>query len=40
MTLNQEIDKWLSEHPHATTKEAIWAGALIECRLWCNKTKK
>lgn len=26
MTLKQEIDKWLKEHPDATPEQAIWEG--------------
>ena len=37
MTLNQLIQQWLDTHPNATLKEAIWAGAIIEIKLWCNK---
>lgn len=40
MTLRQEIELWLASHPNATLQEAIWAGAEIECRLWCNNTRR
>lgn len=38
-TLREEIEHWLKEHPDATPEEAIWAGAIIEISLWCNKGK-
>nr|DAG59200.1 MAG TPA: hypothetical protein [Caudoviricetes sp.] len=40
MTLRQEIERWLASPPDATPQEAIWAGAEIECRLWCNNTRR
>ena len=40
MTLKQEIDKWLKDHPDATPEQAIWEGTCIEMRLWINKTKE
>ena len=40
MTLRQEIEQWLSAHPDATPEQAIWAGAEIECRLWCTSARK
>ncbi len=39
MTLREEIEKWLIAHPNASLREAIWAGAEIEIRLWCNKER-
>lgn len=39
MTLRYLIEQWLNEHPNATAEQAIWAGAEIEIKLWCNKSK-
>ncbi len=39
MTLRQLIEQWLSQHPDATPEQAIWAGAEIEIKLWCNHSK-
>ena len=36
MNLSQRIELWLSQHPDATPREAIWAGARIEIELWCS----
>ena len=38
MTLREEIEKWLIAHI-ASLRDAIWAGAEIEIRLWCNKER-
>lgn len=38
--LSEEIEKWLKEHPGATARDAIWAGARIEIELWCNKNNR
>ena len=38
--LRDEIETWLKEHPEATAREAIWAGAIIEIALWCRKENK
>lgn len=38
-SLRQKIDDWLAAHPDATAKDAIWAGAMIEIELWCNKER-
>lgn len=37
--LRDRCEEWLSQHPHATLRDAIYAGALIELNLWCNKEK-
>lgn len=34
--LNTLIDEWLEAHQDATLRQAIWAGAVIELRLWCR----
>lgn len=39
MTLREEIEQWLASHPNASIRDAIWAGAEIEIRLWCNRAK-
>lgn len=40
MTLPQLINEWLAAHPDATPQQAIWAGAIIEINLWCNRPQK
>lgn len=39
MNLSQRIELWLSQHPDATPREAIWAGARIEIELWRSGNK-
>lgn len=39
MNLSQRIELWLSQHPDATPREAIWAGACIEIELWYSGNK-
>lgn len=39
MNLSQRIELWLSQHPDATPRETIWAGARIEIELWCSGNK-
>ncbi len=38
-TLREEIERWLEEHPEATARDAIWAGAVIEINLWCKRER-